>query len=84
MFLFNKILIIFPFTGKVWNAVSGEEVHSFQHKHIVKSVAFNESSENLVTGSNEKLIRVFNLQQPNAGNNVIFLIFLIRRKRVSN
>lgn len=53
--------------GKVWNAVSGEEVHNFQHKHIVKSVAFDDNSEHLVTGSNEKLIRVFNLQSPNSG-----------------
>lgn len=55
------------FSGKVWNAVSGEEVHSFQHKHIVKSVAFDDNSQYLVTGSNEKLIRVFDLQQPNSG-----------------
>lgn len=53
--------------GKVWNAISGEEIHSFQHKHIVKTVAFDNSSEHLVTGSNEKLIRVFNLQSANSG-----------------
>lgn len=53
------------FSGKVWNAISGEELHSFQHKHIVKTVAFDNSSEHLVTGSNEKLIRVFNLQTGN-------------------
>lgn len=54
------------FTGKVWNAVTGAEIHSFQHKHIVKSVAFDRDSENIVTGSNEKLVRVFNLEQPEA------------------
>lgn len=54
------------FTGKVWNAVTGAEIHSFQHKHIVKSVAFDADSENVVTGSNERLVRVFNLEQPNA------------------
>lgn len=51
----------------MWNAVSGEEVHSFQHRHIVKSVAFDDNSQYLVTGGNEKLIRVFNLQSPNSG-----------------
>lgn len=55
------------FTGKVWNAITGDEVHSFQHKHIVKSVAFDDASRFLVTGSNEKLIRVFDLQAPQAG-----------------
>lgn len=52
------------FSSKVWNAVSGEEKFSFQHKHIVKTVAFDSPCERLVTGSNEKLIRVFSLQQP--------------------
>lgn len=69
MFLCNR-----P-TGKVWNAVSGEEVHSFQHKHIVKSVAFDDDSGHLVTGSNEKLIRVFDLQSPNSGEFGLFFIF---------
>lgn len=54
------------FTGKVWNAISGAEIHSFQHKHIVKSVAFDQTSELLVTGSNEKLVRVFNLKNATA------------------
>lgn len=54
------------FTGKVWNAITGTEIHSFQHKHIVKSVGFDANSENIVTGSNEKLVRVFNLEQPQA------------------
>lgn len=53
------------FSGKVWNAVTGAEVHSFQHNHIVKSVAFDNSSQYLVTGNNEKLIRVYDLNQPN-------------------
>lgn len=49
------------FTGKIWNAVTGEEVHSLQHNHIVKTVAFDSNSQCLVTGSNEKLVRVFDL-----------------------
>lgn len=53
-------------TGKVWNAANGEELHSFKHKHIVKSVAFDENSSHLITGGNEKLIRVYDLSQSNA------------------
>lgn len=53
------------FAGKVWNASNGEELHSFKHKHIVKTVAFDEDSSHLITGGNEKLIRVYDLSQPN-------------------
>ncbi|KAK9883690.1 hypothetical protein WA026_001876 [Henosepilachna vigintioctopunctata] len=52
------------FTCKVWDALSGEELHSFQHNHIVKSVNFSKDSCYLVTGSNEKLVRVFDLKNP--------------------
>lgn len=48
----------------MWNAVTGEELHSFQHNHIVKSVAFDTNSQCLVTGNNEKLIRVYDLNKP--------------------
>lgn len=58
------------FTGKVWNAGNGEELHSFKHKHIVKSVSFDQDSNYLITGSNEKLIRVFDLSQPNSSPQV--------------
>lgn len=67
----------------MWNAVSGEEVHSFQHKHIVKSVAFDDDSGHLVTGSNEKLIRVFDLQSPNSGNSMSDLIEMKRIDQLS-
>ncbi|KAL1498016.1 hypothetical protein ABEB36_008879 [Hypothenemus hampei] len=59
------------FTGKVWNAVSGEELHSFQHNHIVKSVNFSKDSTFLVTGSNEKLIRIFDLNKPESSPEVL-------------
>ena len=52
--------------AKVWNAGNGEESHSFKHKHVVKTVAFDEDSTHLITGSNEKLIRVYDLNQPNS------------------
>ncbi|XP_045475818.1 serine-threonine kinase receptor-associated protein [Harmonia axyridis] len=58
------------FTCKVWDAVSGDELHSFQHNHIVKSVNFSKDSNYLVTGSNEKLVRVFDLTNPEAAPEV--------------
>jgi serine-threonine kinase receptor-associated protein len=52
---------------QLWDALNGTEVHSFQHNHIVKSVGFNPKGNLLVTGSNEKIIRIFDLQRPDAG-----------------
>ncbi|KAE8738473.1 hypothetical protein FOCC_FOCC016032 [Frankliniella occidentalis] len=54
------------FNAKVWDAVSGDELHSFQHNHIVKSVGFSADSSHFVTGSNEKLLRIFDLNKPEA------------------
>jgi hypothetical protein len=40
------------FSARVWNAVTGDELHKFDHKHVVRSVAFShgDSSAQLVTG----------------------------------
>ncbi|XP_011301387.1 serine-threonine kinase receptor-associated protein [Fopius arisanus] len=54
------------FNAKVWDAIKGEEIHSFQHNHIVKSVSFSTDSHHLCTGSNEKLLRIFDLNKPEA------------------
>jgi serine-threonine kinase receptor-associated protein len=51
------------FSAKIWDSVSGEEKLNFQHNHIVKSVAFDEASIHLLTGNNEKLLRVFDVNQ---------------------
>jgi len=54
------------FSAKVWDAQKGEELHSFAHRHIVKSVDFSPNSDHLLTGSNEKLLRIFDLNKPQA------------------
>ncbi|ESO12589.1 hypothetical protein HELRODRAFT_184835 [Helobdella robusta] len=59
------------FTAKVWNAVTGEEVQSFAHKHIVKCVDFSPDSNYLLTGSNEKLLRIYDLNKPSESPEVI-------------
>lgn len=51
------------FSAKIWNAVTGEEMLSLQHNHIVKSVNFSSDERQLVTGSNEKIIRIFDLNK---------------------
>lgn len=51
------------FSAKVWSAANGEEDFTLQHKHIVKTVKFSSDSKYLATGSNDKLIRIFDLEQ---------------------
>lgn len=52
----------------MWDALTGDVVHTFDHQHIVKSVNFDTSDQYLVTASNERKIRIFDLNQPDAGN----------------
>ncbi|GAQ83002.1 Serine/threonine kinase receptor-associated protein [Klebsormidium nitens] len=54
------------FSARVWDALSGELMHSFDHKHIVRSVDFAKSGKKIVTGGAEKLIRIFDLERPDA------------------
>ncbi|CAG9093664.1 unnamed protein product [Plutella xylostella] len=55
------------FSAKLWDARYGEVVHTFEHEHIVKSVNFSADDSLLLTASNEKLIRVFDLNKTEAG-----------------
>lgn len=59
------------YNAKIWDATKGGEVHSFQHKHIVKAVGFSQDSVNLCTGSNEKVIKIFDLNEPEKSPEVI-------------
>lgn len=54
---------------KIWNALSGEELKSLPHGHIVKTVDFSSDGKNLITGSNDKLLRIFDLEKIDSGKN---------------
>ncbi|ESK85901.1 serine threonine kinase receptor associated protein [Moniliophthora roreri MCA 2997] len=54
------------FTAKVWDTYSGNCLHSFPHNHIVRSVAISPSSLHLLTGGQEKKVRIFDLNRPDA------------------
>ena len=53
---------------KLWDALTGAEIHSFSHKHIVKSVDFSNDGAKLVTGCNDKILRLFDLDNYASGS----------------
>ena len=63
----DQIIFIVLFFSKLWDALTGDELHTFAHKHIVKSVDFASDGEHLLTGSNEKILRIFDLNNTDAG-----------------
>lgn len=52
------------FTANLWNAVSGDVLHTFPHKHIVKSAIFSEDGKQVFTGGQEHKLRIFDLAKP--------------------
>ncbi|KAJ6833475.1 serine-threonine kinase receptor-associated protein-like [Iris pallida] len=54
------------FTAKIWDALSGDELHSFEHKHIVRACSFSEDTHLLLTGGLEKVLRIFDLNRMDA------------------
>lgn len=49
----------FPFlcSAKVWDAITGSDLHTFVHSHIVKTVEFAPDSRRFVSGGHE--VRLF-------------------------
>lgn len=54
------------FSAKLWDALTGLERATFQHKHIVRTCCFSSDSRKLVTGGMEKMLRLFDVEQPGA------------------
>jgi len=54
------------FSAKIWDAITGKEVHSFTHKHIVKAIEFSQDSLSVYSGGQEKKLRIFDLEKPDA------------------
>lgn len=50
------------YTAKIWDAISGAELRSFTHKRIVKAVDISKSSRQIVTGGQDKLLRVWDIE----------------------
>ncbi|KAE8769937.1 serine-threonine kinase receptor-associated protein-like [Hordeum vulgare] len=54
------------FSAKIWDALTGNELHSFEHKHIVRACAFSEDTHMLLTGGVEKILRIYDMNRPDA------------------
>ncbi|WIA34259.1 hypothetical protein OEZ86_012606 [Tetradesmus obliquus] len=54
------------FSAKLWDALTGMEKATLQHKHIVRTCCFSPCSGKLVTGGHEKLLRLFEVERPEA------------------
>jgi serine-threonine kinase receptor-associated protein len=55
--------------SKVWDTNTGETLHTLQHNHIVRAIAFppHKRPQILATGGMEKKLRVFDLSQSASG-----------------
>ncbi|KAL6069154.1 Serine-threonine kinase receptor-associated protein [Balamuthia mandrillaris] len=51
------------YTAKVWSAITGDELLSFEHGKIVKTASFSPDGRLLLTGGQEKTLRIFNLEK---------------------
>ncbi|KAF2085449.1 WD40 repeat-like protein [Saccharata proteae CBS 121410] len=58
------------FSAKVWDTHTGEALHTLQHNHIVRAVAFPSQPhpQLLATGGAEKKLRIFDLSRSSAAS----------------
>jgi serine-threonine kinase receptor-associated protein len=54
------------YTAKIWDALNGEEIHSFNHARIIKTVNFSQDNNHILTGGQDKALRIFDLSKPEA------------------
>ncbi|KAF8621865.1 hypothetical protein AX15_007448 [Amanita polypyramis BW_CC] len=60
------------FTAKFWDTYTGDMLHSFPHNHIVRTVSISPSSTHLLTGGQERMVRIFDLNRPDAGPDFLY------------
>jgi len=59
------------FSAKVWCAITGDERHTYKHPHIVKGVDFSTDSTRLLTGCNDKKVRLWDVERSEAPSTVL-------------
>ncbi|TIA93402.1 hypothetical protein E3P99_00178 [Wallemia hederae] len=50
------------FSAKIWDTMNGTCMHTLQHQHIVRSVAISPDGSHVLTGGNERLLRLYDLE----------------------
>lgn len=59
------------FTAGLWDAITGEQMHEFGHKHIVRTVDFSRGGSMLLTGGYEKSVKLYDISAPEVEPNAI-------------
>jgi len=54
------------YTAKIWDSLTGEELQSLNHGRIVKVSQFSNDDQRLLTGGQDKILRIFDLSKPDA------------------
>ncbi len=49
----------------LWDAQTGEMLKSYEHQRIVRCCTFTKDDSSIITGGQEKLIRIFDIQKGN-------------------
>eukprot|EP00581_Thalassiosira_minuscula_P008938 CAMPEP_0183707126 /NCGR_PEP_ID=MMETSP0737-20130205/3773_1 /TAXON_ID=385413 /ORGANISM="Thalassiosira miniscula, Strain CCMP1093" /LENGTH=367 /DNA_ID=CAMNT_0025934707 /DNA_START=30 /DNA_END=1133 /DNA_ORIENTATION=- len=52
------------FSVRVWDAIKGQSLYVFPHKHVVKTCDWSGDSRRLATGGHEGILRVFDITEP--------------------
>ena len=55
---------LYEIYSKVWDTYTGDVLHSFTHGHIVRSADISDDGTRIVSGGQEKKLRIFDLNKP--------------------
>ena len=53
-------------SAKVWDAITGDELHAFPHPSVVKAARISKDAKRMMTGGFDKTLRLFDLERPDA------------------
>lgn len=54
------------YSAKLWDALTGDEIRTLPHSRIVKTARFSKDDKKVVTGGQDKIIRVWDLEKADA------------------